>query len=134
MEPTATGTRSHTQLAALIGAGAIIIGSMLPWATARSVFGSMSMSGIEGDGVITLVLGAGLALAAWLRPGRRGWQAATLTGAGLVLAVGILDAVIIGGVVGDQYATASIGAGLYIVLIGAALTGGATIAAMRSSS
>lgn len=134
-QPTATtGIRSRTQIAALIGAGTIMLGSMLPWATARSAFGQISMSGLEGDGIVTLVLGAALGLAAWLRHHQRGWQITAAVGSALVLFVGILDYVTIGSIVGDQYATASVGPGVYLVILGAALVGGASIAALSARS
>jgi hypothetical protein len=42
----------------VIGAGALLIlGSLLPWATVSSRFGSISVDGTSGDGKITLILG-----------------------------------------------------------------------------
>ena len=43
----------------MIGAGALLaLGSLLPWATASTPFGSISKDGTSGDGVITLILAA----------------------------------------------------------------------------
>ena len=42
----------------VIGSGAVLaLGSVLPWATVSSAFGSISVNGTSGDGGITLVLG-----------------------------------------------------------------------------
>jgi hypothetical protein len=42
----------------VIGAGAVLaLGSLLPWATVTSGFGSISVNGTSGDGDITLVFG-----------------------------------------------------------------------------
>src|SRR3546814_5898972 len=41
----------------LAGAGAITIGSLLPLASATSIFGTVSKAGTDGDGIITLGLG-----------------------------------------------------------------------------
>ena len=43
------------------GAGLLVFGSLLPWATVTAPFiGQVSVSGTEGDGVITILMGAGL--------------------------------------------------------------------------
>src|SRR3546814_4443455 len=51
---TADSTARNLMLA---GAGAITIGSLLPWASATSIFGTVSKAGTDGDGIITLGLG-----------------------------------------------------------------------------
>lgn len=54
----------HTNLPArwlLGGAGALALGSFLPWAKA----GPFSVSGTDGDGVLTLVLAVIVAIVAW---------------------------------------------------------------------
>jgi hypothetical protein len=48
------------------GVAAVVVGALLPWAEVTAAFiGTVSKRGIEGDGVITLVLGVGAGLAAW---------------------------------------------------------------------
>jgi hypothetical protein len=45
--------------ATMLGAPALVaLGSLLPWATATTPFGSISKDGTSGDGVITLILAA----------------------------------------------------------------------------
>ena len=39
------------------GGGLIALGSLMPWVTVSTAFGSVSASGMEGDGVFTLVAG-----------------------------------------------------------------------------
>ena len=46
----------------IIGGGALLVlGSLLPWASVRAFFGTVTVNGTEGDGVITLVIGAVIA-------------------------------------------------------------------------
>jgi len=45
----------------ILAAIVVVIGSILPWATITSGFGSASKNGTSGDGVLTLIL-AGLAV------------------------------------------------------------------------
>ena len=49
-----------------IGGGLVLLGSFLPWASVATVFGTVSLNGIEGDGKITVVLGVVLVLIAVL--------------------------------------------------------------------
>ena len=103
-----------------------IIGSVLPWGTVRSAFGQVDVSGTEGDGVLTLVLG--------LVVGALGLS--SLAGARRVLAiVALLPTVGIAGIaaydlaniteVADElsgsFVQVSAGPGLWVVLAGAAV-------------
>ena len=49
----------------VVGGAMMAIGAFLPWATASTGFGSLSVSGMEGDGIFLLVTG-GIAVAAAL--------------------------------------------------------------------
>jgi hypothetical protein len=51
-------------LLALGGAAVMILGSLLPWLTVTTPLGIFSFTGTEGDGSITMALGAGIALMA----------------------------------------------------------------------
>lgn len=112
---------------ALAAAGLVALGSMLPWATIHSPFGSVSLAGTEGDGVISLV-GAAVFAAVWLlaglgdRPGQN-WMivAVALAAGGIVLAiVKIIDVQSAIDELGDEFVTTSVGVGLWVVLIGSA--------------
>ncbi len=100
----------------------VIIAALLPWAKVDTAIGSKSVSGIEGDGIITLVLGIGaLAAIAVSAYGKR-WGAviATILG-GIVAIVGIIDWADVGGVtasVDTGFASVSVGAGLVLTAIG----------------
>jgi hypothetical protein len=49
----------------MVGSSALVVlGSLLPWATATEPFGSISKDGTSGDGVLTLLLAAAAILAA----------------------------------------------------------------------
>jgi hypothetical protein len=65
IEPLTTPMGSGYAFAALIAAGAVAVGSFLPWASAGAGIIKASRSGIEGgDGWITLIIGAAAALVA----------------------------------------------------------------------
>ena len=99
----------------LIGGGLVILGSFLPWATVTSAFGSVSKSGTDGDGQITLIAGC---LAA------------------LVAVMDIIDVSRTAGEVESAYLDASVGIGLWVVLAGAvvAVVGAWFLRAGRSSA
>lgn len=107
------------------------VGSLLPWATASHAFGQTSFAGTDGDGVITLIIGAAVALIAWLRFDHSTWRAIAAigcVGAGLIalrIMAGLVD-------VGNDSVFASAGPGLYVVLIGAGLAAGAIVTHVRS--
>lgn len=106
----ALGLKTNGEKVGLIGAILIIMGSMLPWGTGP--FG-MSASGLEGDGIITLLLGIVsiilLALASWGRENKIGQPI-----------LGILVILIAGNVFLDMMdiPIASPGSGLYLTLLG----------------
>jgi len=60
-------TQRTAALLLVIGGGAMIVGSLLPWSVARNAFGSTEFSGTDTDGVVTLALGAVLTLVGLLR-------------------------------------------------------------------
>lgn len=112
----------HVPLIGVIGGVVVVIGSFLPWANAHTVFGTISVAGMEGDGKITAlggVLVAGLAAAS----ATRSWLWLKLAGAvaalGLLVVAGYEYASVSSGLTSDEYAVASVGNGLYVVLAGA---------------
>lgn len=99
------------------GAAALTIGSFLPWATVTSVFGSISVAGTEGDGIMTLICGViaviGFALQ---RP------LLAIIPAAIGLAIGVIDLTNVSRNLGDidaEIARASVGIGLWILVAGA---------------
>jgi hypothetical protein len=113
------------RLIAIAGAILVIIGSLLPWATVDTPFGSVSKNGTEGDGVISLILGVFIILGALFRfnrPGNRPWIAFVF--AVLALALGIFEYVDISSdasSISGGFVDASVGIGVYVVILGALL-------------
>ena len=111
----------------LVGGAALILGTLMAWATvSTAASGTISISSTEGDGEVVLVLGVVIVVLAGLdlvRPGRWWWIGVAVA-AGLALLNGVIDFFnfseniqaedVEGGVV-------SVGAGLYVVLLGAAV-------------
>ena len=99
-----------------MGAGvAVVVGSISPWATITTVFGSVSVNGTDGDGKLTLGLGVALCLFALLRR-----PAAAFIAAGLTALAGGYDLINIRDKVGEfesDVASASVGWGLWLVVI-----------------
>jgi hypothetical protein len=122
-------TRSTGAVILLAAAAALVLGALLPWAKASAGFISVSKAGTDGDGVITLILGlavAVLALVAW-KPQQH--QVAVILGllAGVAAgAVAIYDIVNVSNAITTAEASsslvhASVGAGLWITAVGAAI-------------
>jgi hypothetical protein len=117
---------SERQGAMLLLAGGALaaIGSLLPWATVSSGFGSVSINGIEGDGRFTVVLGGALALLGFLRLGTPP-RGNPIIGFLLAILLGIVGALAYSNLSGgladaeSEFVRASIGIGLYLVLAGA---------------
>jgi hypothetical protein len=109
------------------GAGLVALGSLLPWATVDTVtFGTRTKYGIEGDGVFTLI-GAAL-FAVFFLLHHAPWQrvVATLIALGL-LVVAVVDFSDVQNTAEKVEAeaeavsaglTASVGVGLWMVLVG----------------
>lgn len=109
----------------LVGAGAVIAGSLLPWATVTTIFGTIGVNGTEGDGVITLGLGGVLGVLALVElSGGSSTKAIALVVAIITLALGGFEYVSVGdrlGDAGNEFARASVGVGIYVIMGGAGL-------------
>lgn len=107
------------------GAALTILGSFLPWASVATIYGTMSVSGIDRDGMFTLVFGILMMLGVLLtlkKPGARAWGAGVL--AVLTFFVGAIDLYDVSVRVSEfssDLALGSVGIGLYMVIIGGAL-------------
>jgi Protein of unknown function (DUF2510) len=131
--PAAAATRSTSPAPWIIAvAGALaIVGSILPWATVRTGFGELSVSGTDGDGVITLVLGialVGLGLCGFTRARQilSGVSLLPALGVGAIALIDIVDVSNVADELGSDFAQVSIGSGLWVCLAAAvlALVGG----------
>jgi hypothetical protein len=126
-----------------IAAGALVmLGSFLPWVTLHAVFiGSISKNGTEGDGVLTLLFGLATLLYGVTRLTARTLPKplvyTPLVMAALTAAIALYDMVDVQSHIADLesdaegLATASIGVGLWMVLIGAVLSAVAGVVLLR---
>lgn len=111
-------------IGAAVASALVFLGSFMTWATASIGFLSVSKAGTTGDGRITLVLGIVafvLAIVA-LRGGRRGISVAGGVVALLALVVTVIDTANLARLIGrSTLVSVSIGPGLVLVLVGAAI-------------
>jgi hypothetical protein len=56
LRPSTAQSTPPWRIIGLVAAAVAVIGSFLPWVTARTIFGTLEAVGTEGDGQITLVL------------------------------------------------------------------------------
>jgi len=108
------------------GASAIVIGSLLPWVSVTTIFGSISISGTEGDGVFTMIGGAIIGSVAGVVLSRR----SASKGSGvLIILIGLASGLIAFNVssnlanaadLSDSGVLSSIGGGLWLVILGSA--------------
>jgi len=99
------------------GAGALALGSFLPWAEV----GPFSVSGTDGDGVLTLGLGVLIAVVAWPSMQKaigRGRSITASIAAGLALVVCVYDVVNVSSSDND-FIEAEVGIGLWVCTAGA---------------
>lgn len=121
-----------------VALGAVVIGAFLPWVRASAGIFSVTRAGIDGDGVLTLVLAAiGGVLFAALRAQRQAAIAPLVTGT-IALAIGAYDLADVTSKAHDlartSFVSASAGAGLYLTVVGAAVAVVASIVALRRAS
>ena len=99
----------------LIAAGiAVALGSLMPWATASTGFGSVSAAGTEGDGVFTLCAGGIAALLAGLR--RRGQTLVLFAVAAGLGIYHVYDVSQRAETISNEFVRASVGWGLWLVV------------------
>jgi hypothetical protein len=114
------------QLVAIGGAALLILGSFLEWGSVDTVFGSIGVNGMEGDGKLTLVAG-GIALLLFAAVKHRNAAIVGSIFAGIGGAIALYDFGNISSKVSDVseasngLARASVGVGLYLCLVGAAV-------------
>lgn len=132
--PTPQATQSNPVsgplIAALVAAGAIVIGSLLPWLSVTTIFGSVSVSGTEGDGILTLITGAVIAALAGIAFAKK--SASRLTGI-LIIGLGAVSGLIAFNIflnlvdnvdLVDSGVLSTIGGGLWLVILGSAVAVG----------
>lgn len=121
----------------IAGSGAAVaVGSLLPWATLTTAFGNVSKNGTDGDGTITLIAGVvlailGVAMRTNTEAALRWLVLLGAAGVGVVAGIDFADVQRVAGNANSDYARISVGAGLYVVALGAA---GAFVGALASFS
>ncbi len=127
-------THKTAVVVALVSGVIMAIGSLMPWVSVRSGLGSVSVMGTDGDGVISLVAGAAVALLALVHLDRPASAAAR----GLIALGGVIGGWIVAidfpaaqeriAAIDSAAIAASVGPGLYLLGIGAV---GAIIGAVQ---
>lgn len=124
--PVTTKKVAQRQRYAGIAAGAaLVLGAMLPWASIKTIFGSVSATGLEGgDGALTAALGILGAVAVW-KAGK--WLWAAIVSGALATVIAIYEMANVGKIVSEVndtgIAAASIGIGLYLTLAASIVLG-----------
>ena len=117
-------THRTAAILVMIGGSLVAIGSLLPWLTARTGFGSVSVMGTDGDGLFSLVGSVIVVLIAVVymnRDAERAVRALLILGglAGLLIVVGDYEAIQVRiAAITSTLLVASIGPGLYLIGIG----------------
>jgi len=127
VDPTAAtlARQASTQLGYVAAGAAVVaaVGSVLPWASAQSGLGSISITGTDGDGVLTLWLAVLVAVLAFpLATGFRRRRPLALLGALALVALSAYDLVNMSNRLIDasrESTHASVGYGLWVVVAGA---------------
>ena len=122
---SASGTVNRTPaIMALVGGAALILGALLEWATVITDVGTLSISGTDADGEVMLFCGVVIVVLAVLDlalPGPWWWIGVGVLGA-FALIAGLIDYFnVTEGIQEAEGGDVSISAGLYVVLLGAAL-------------
>lgn len=128
--PAATTDPSNWPLPRLLvalGAIAIVIGSVTTWASVSASFVSVDINGTEGDGMITVFGGIAILGLLFARKYFGGIIVGIVTGGILVT-----DLVDVSRIVDDEFASVSVGWGLYLATAGAVVAVVALIVLKRS--
>jgi len=106
----------------LLGAAGLIIGALTAWSEVKSIFGTITVSGFDGDGKLTGGLGVILLLVVFLAKGKPG-KYYSVVGSILALIAGVIAVtamINISVIASDSDSViVSLGAGLYSTALGA---------------
>ncbi len=133
---TSASGETTMYIAGLVSAIAVVVGALLPWVSVSTAFGTLSVSGTEGDGVLTI--GGAVVAGALLLFGRgRKWAAVIAAVVGVIVTIiGVYDLANVSSAAADlttDFARGSAGIGLWLTVVaGIALTGCSVVAAARS--
>jgi hypothetical protein len=122
---------SPPRIAAVVGVVAIIVGSISPWATIATAFGTLSVNGTDGDGVITIAGGIVLLVLIGMAKYLGSIIVSALTGA--VLLYDLIDVNRNVSGAGNEFVNASVGWGLWVATIGGGVTFATSIVLHRAA-
>ena len=116
----------------LAGAAIVAVGSLLPWATITTAFGTLQRNGTDGDGdgLITLLLAGAIVFVTLIGQRTRLSAIVVLVLAAIAFMVVAYDMSNLRenlGEVESRFATASVGVGMYVCGAGALLAGAGSI-------
>jgi hypothetical protein len=120
-----SGTVNRTgAIISLVGGALLLLGSFMEWATVSTDVGTISIASTDADGEIMIFCGVVivvLSLGDLVRPGRWWWIGVGVFGA-LALLKGVINLFnVTEGIQVAEGGDVSISAGLYVVLLGAAV-------------
>ena len=124
--PPRTINHKFAPAGAAVGGILAVIGSLMPWAQVHSLLGTISISGAEGDGLITAALGlfiAGFSLLNLTGQRRLSSRATVLVPAVLLFPLAAWNYTKVNTAVAeasDGLTTATVGSGMYVLLVGSA--------------
>lgn len=106
----------------LIGSMLLIIGALLPWAKMTTAFGTMSLAGYEGDGIISGGIGVLLLIGGLLSKGKLN-KPYSIAGAifGCIAGLVVIPKIFSIGSFTSDIAYTSAGAGIYVSILGVIL-------------
>ncbi len=106
----------------LVGSILLIIGALLPWAKMTTTFGTMSLAGYEGDGMISGGIGVLLLIGGLLSKGKLN-KPYSIAGAifGGISGLVVIPKIFSIGSITSEIAYASVGAGIYVSVLGVIL-------------
>lgn len=96
------------------------IGSFLPWATMSSIFGTISLNGIDKDGMFTLlfsIAAIGVLYLGIKRTRKNTTNIITIIFGVFLILIGMLDSSSVMSIETNQYAYIQVGVGLYLVIL-----------------
>src|SRR4051812_45902862 len=122
--PARTGNEPWLYVA-MAAAVLAVVAAFLPWITASTIFGNVSRSGVDGggDGIVTAILGAAVAIVAIStrrHDGDRGAGIAIVICSLIVVAISVYDLFSVNDRINDidrRYVDASVGVGLYLTVV-----------------
>lgn len=106
----------NARVLVLVGSIGLVLGAAMPWATLRSVFGTINITGLHGDGVFSGGIGLLLLVIALVRAGQPGQRYSVSVGIIAVIALLLVAYTIwsVSNVSTGAFARGDVGLGLWL--------------------